>query len=199
MQVWNVLHSARWKYGMQKLRKNGHLCTIAPRCRAISLQLRHISTIGKNLLNSNISSAGPHNMVNFGPLTTEIGWRVWGTPANFTGFCVLTFLHRHCSTEVNQTLHDVWPSSGLVDYICIFGGSCPLTEFYLVQNSLCVQVLRSPVLATLLYGTRAMGFSQTLQHGTRNEITELSLLVIFDTGCHLYSEGGHHVGHSRTF
>ena len=29
----------------------------------------------------------PHNMVNFGPLTAEIGWRVWGTPENFnTGF-----------------------------------------------------------------------------------------------------------------
>jgi len=24
-------------------------------------------------------------MVNFGPLTAEIGWRVWGTPANFNG------------------------------------------------------------------------------------------------------------------
>ena len=25
-------------------------------------------------------------MVNFGPLATEIRWRVWGTPANFNGF-----------------------------------------------------------------------------------------------------------------
>jgi len=25
-------------------------------------------------------------MVNFGPLTAEIGWRVWGTPANFKPF-----------------------------------------------------------------------------------------------------------------
>jgi len=24
-----------------------------------------------------------HNMVNFGPLTAEIGWRVWGTPSKF--------------------------------------------------------------------------------------------------------------------
>ena len=28
----------------------------------------------KNLLNSNISSTCPHNIVNFGPLTAEIGW-----------------------------------------------------------------------------------------------------------------------------
>jgi len=32
-------------------------------------------------------------------------------------------------------------------YICIFGGSCPLTEFCPLQNSLFVQVLRSPMLA----------------------------------------------------
>jgi len=31
---------------------------------------------------------------------------------------------------------------------------------------------------------------------TRNEITELSLLVIFNRGRHLYSEGGHHLQQS---
>jgi len=31
-------------------------------------------------------------MANFGPLTAEIGWRVWGTPANFNGFRVLALL-----------------------------------------------------------------------------------------------------------
>jgi len=67
------------KYRMQKC----HLCTITQLCWAISSQLRHILTIGKNLLNSNISSTCLHNMVNFGPLTAEICWRVWGTPANY--------------------------------------------------------------------------------------------------------------------
>jgi len=37
-------------------------------------------------LSSNTSSTCPHNMANFGPLTAEIGWPVWGTPANFNGF-----------------------------------------------------------------------------------------------------------------
>jgi len=56
-------------------------------------------------------------MVNFGPLTAEIGWRVWGTSVNFNGFRVLaSLLHRRHSTEVNQTLHDLWPSPGLVHY-----------------------------------------------------------------------------------
>jgi len=31
-------------------------------------------------------------MVNFGPLTAEIGSGVWGTPTNFNGFCVLAAL-----------------------------------------------------------------------------------------------------------
>ena len=46
-----------------------------------------------------------------------------------------------------------------------FGGSWSLTEFCHVQNSLCVQVLHSPILAVLLHGTRAVGISKTLQHG----------------------------------
>jgi len=39
---------------------------------AISSQLRHVSTIGKNLLISSISATCPHNMVNFGLLAAEI-------------------------------------------------------------------------------------------------------------------------------
>jgi len=83
----------------------------------------------------------PHSMANFGPLTGEIGSGVWGTPANFNGFRVLaSLLQRHRSPEANQTLHDVWPSPWLVHYICMFGSSCPLTEFCHVQNSLCVLI-----------------------------------------------------------
>jgi len=77
---------------MQKLRKNRHLGTIAQLCWAMSLQLKHISTIGKNMFNSNTFSTFSHNMVNFGPLTAEIVWRVWGTPRNFNGFRVLASL-----------------------------------------------------------------------------------------------------------
>jgi len=38
-------------------------------------------------------------------------------------------------------------------YIYILGGSCPLMEFCQVQNSLCGQVSRSPVLAAIMHGT----------------------------------------------
>ena len=45
--------------GRKKVAKNRHLGTIPQLCRAISLQLRHVSTIGKNLLSSNISPTCP--------------------------------------------------------------------------------------------------------------------------------------------
>jgi len=71
-------------------------------------------TIGKKLLNNNISPTSPHNMVNFGPLTAEICWRVCSSPAAFNGIRVLVLLlQQHRSTEANQTLYDVWPSPGL--------------------------------------------------------------------------------------
>jgi len=78
--------------GPKKSPKSRHLATIAQFCRAISSQPRHLSTIGKNLLNSNISPTCPHNMVNFDPLAAEICWRVWGSSANFNGFRVLAAL-----------------------------------------------------------------------------------------------------------
>jgi len=72
----------------------------------------------KKLVNSNICSTYPHSMMNFSSLTAEIGWQVWETPVNFNGFCIFALLlHRCRSTEVHQTLHDVWPSPQLVHYI----------------------------------------------------------------------------------
>ena len=115
-----------------------------------------------------------YNMANFSPLTVELCWQVWHTLANFNGFRVLaSLLHQHRSTAVNQTLHDVRLSPALVYYICIFGTSCPLTEFCQLQNSLYVQVLCSPILAALMHVTPAVGISQTLRHGTRNGIMQL--------------------------
>jgi len=57
----------------------------------------------------------------------------------------------------------------------IFGGSCPVTEFCQVQHSLCVQVLRFPILAALLHGTRVVVVSQ--------------LTAALSRGRDLYSEG----------
>ena len=81
------------------MQKNRHLGTIAQLCPAVSSQLRHVSTIGKNFLNSNISPTCPHNMANFGPVTAEIVLVVWCTPAISTGFA--SCLH-YCSDVTHQ-------------------------------------------------------------------------------------------------
>ena len=66
-------------------------------------------------------------------------------------------------------------------YIFCWGGAAlALTEFCQAQYSLCAQVLRSPIFAALLHGNRAVGVSQTLRRGTRNGISELLLLIIFN-------------------
>ena len=90
--------------GPKKVAKNRRLGTILQICRAISSQLRHVSTIGKKLLSSNISSTCLHNMVNFGPLAAEIVLLVWGTPGNINGFRVLAaLLHGTLVVSVSQT------------------------------------------------------------------------------------------------
>jgi len=61
-------------------RKNRHFGAIAQLCRAISSELRHVSTIGKKLVKPQYLLHIPDNMVNFGLLISEIRWRVWGTP-----------------------------------------------------------------------------------------------------------------------
>ena len=115
-------------------------------CRAIFAIKARIDN-RKKMLSSNTSFTCPHNMVNFSLPAAEIVSLVWGTPANFNGFRILaSLLQRRRSTEANQTFHNVWPLPGLVDYIYIFGGCCSVTEFYQVQNSLCVlQFLRCPI------------------------------------------------------
>jgi len=70
-------------------------------------------------------------------------------------------------------------------HVYVFGDFFPRTEFCEVQNSLCVQVLRSPILAALLHGTRAVGISQTLRRSAESAT--------------YIRQGGHHVGHRPTF
>ena len=73
-----------------KVAKNRHLGTIPQFLSGYIFATKaYIDNRKKNLLSSNISCTRDHNMVNFGLLTAEICWRVWGTPANFNGFRVL--------------------------------------------------------------------------------------------------------------
>jgi len=157
MQVWNALwlaENTRHKYH-QKFAicapshtfYRPYLCNqgIYRRCR-------------KNLLNSNIASTCSHNMVNFGSLAADITLPVWGTPdivlRRSTKLCTMFGRLLGC-------------------YIYIFGGSCPLMEFYQVQNSLC------PNLAFYIGGISARHSSSLHQ----------PKFAAFSTGHHLYSAG----------
>ena len=168
MQVWNVLHVPRWNSpsGHHRTTLSGYIFTT----KAL------IDNRKKNLLSGNISSTCRHNMVNFSLLAAKIVSLVWGSSANFNGFRILaSLLQRCCSTEVNQTSHNVWPLPGLVDYVYIFSSCCSVTEFCQVQNSLCVlQVLRSP-----------LGSVTAWQSSSGREPN----FVTLSSGHHLYSAG----------
>ena len=147
----------------------------------------------KNLLNSNISSRRAHNMANFSPLTAQISLPVWGTPANFNRFCILaSSLQQRRSPDANQTLHDLWPSPDWYTIYTFLGAFAPLAEFCYVQNSLCVQVLHSPILAALQQGTPAAGVSQTAWY------KEWNYGSFAESATYIWL-GGHHVGHRPTF
>jgi len=75
----------------------------SPNLSGRRLDVYHTSTHGVALvrilesmcctrLAANSSFTCPDNMVNFGLLTAEIRWRLWGTAANFNGFRVLAAL-----------------------------------------------------------------------------------------------------------
>ena len=83
--------------GRKKVAKNRHFGTITQLCRAVSSQLRHVSTIGKKL-NIDTASTCPHNMVNVGLLTAEIRLRVWGTLQISTGFASWQRYCQHSSS-----------------------------------------------------------------------------------------------------
>jgi len=135
--------------GRKNYAKNHHLRTIAQLCRAICSQGRHVSTIGKKLLNGNIVSVCSHNMVNFGPLTAEICWRVWAPQQISTGFASWLRYCRDVAQRRSTKLCTVF--GPLLHWYTIYAlwgrGCCPLTEFCQLQYSLCIQVLRSPILS----------------------------------------------------
>ena len=71
MQIWNLLHAARWKHRTQKSRQkspSGHHRTTLS---GISSQLRHISTIGKKLVKQQYVL---HMSPQYGELRPTNGW-----------------------------------------------------------------------------------------------------------------------------
>ena len=145
----------------------------------ISLQLRHVSTSGKKLVNSNISSTCPHNMVNFGPLAAEIGWWVCGTPANVNGFHILALLLHQChSVEANQTawcMAVIWAGTLYIHFRMLL----PPNGIHFASKS-CILLYWQHYCTTL-----KQCMSAKLWHSAEGAIC--------------IRQGGHHVGHQPTF
>jgi len=134
-------------------------------------------------------------MANVGPLTAEISLPVWGIPAHFNGFRGLASLLQRCrSLEANQTLHDVWPSPGLVHYIYTFGDSCPDrilpgAKFTLLRPSLAFSYTGSVTAPHLSSSCKPnfVAWYREWNYGT------------FAEGATYIRLGSHHVGHRPTF
>ena len=128
-----------------------------------------------------------------GTVAAEIGWFVWGTPANFNGFRVLaSLLHRRRSTEVNQTLHDVRPSHALVVWYTIYRHtfSGALANGILSGAKFTLR----PSLALSYIGSVTAWHSSHTVVWDKEGSSELSLLF-----CTTYiRKGSHHVGHRPT-
>jgi len=121
-------------------------------------------------------------MVNFGPWRLRLV-RLFGAPQQIsTGSA--SWL-RYCSDVAQRKPTKLCTMLGrLLGWYTIYtfsGGSCRIREFRQVQNSLRVQVLRSPTLPAFLHGSRVVGVRQTLRSSAE--------------GATYIRQGGHHVGH----
>ena len=97
MQVWNVLHVARWNTGRKKLPKICHLGTITQLCRAVSLQLRRASTIRKKLVKQQYLL---HMSLQYGELQPTNGWDRFGSLGNPSKFQWVSKSWLHCCNDI---------------------------------------------------------------------------------------------------
>jgi len=141
-----------------------------------------------------MSSTCLHNIANFGPLTAEIGSRVWGTPANFNGFRILpSLLQRRRSTEANQTLHSVWPSPALVYYVYIFGA---LARGRILSGA---KFTLRPSFAFAYTGSTIERHSSSGRQPNFAASYKEWNYATFAEGATYIRQDGHHIGHQPTF
>jgi len=107
----------------------------------------------------------PHMSSQYGKLRPISGsdWFVsLRHPRKFQWVSLLGFVTAATSLNAQRQLTKLCTMNGrLLGWETIYTRFCPVTEFCQVQNSLCIQVLHSPILAALLHGTRVVGVSQT--------------------------------------
>ena len=185
MQVWNVLHAACWKYRMQKWRKK--IAIIAP---SHKLSGWIFATAGmyrqseKNFLNSNISTCPTI-------WRTLAHYSVWdpfgslGQLSKFQRVSHIGFVTAATSFIGGQPyfarcLAVSWAATLYIH----FRGSCSLTEFHHVQNSLCVQLFAFSYIGSVTSWHSSSGRQPNFAalYHTGNGITELSQTAPFIFG-----------------
>jgi len=139
MQVWNVLHTARWKYRTQKWCKkspSAHHCTTLLGC--IFATKARIDNQNKKKF---VKQQYLHMSSQYGELRPTNSWDLLtslGHPANFNGFHVLAAsLHGTPVVGVSQTL---WHWTDGTTYIWQGGhhvGNWPTFLVYYYNKSLC--------------------------------------------------------------
>jgi len=183
MHVWKCASCSSLKIRDAKITQKIAICTPSP--NFVGLYLCSYFIYWQLVKTCYISSTCPHNMVNVGPLMAEIGLPVWGTVTNFNGFIVsASLLHWRLWTEVNQTLHDVWPSPWLVHYIYLFRAVAPNRILPGAKFALCLSLAFSYI-CSITVRTWVVGDSQTLQCSAE--------------GAAYIWQGGHRIGHWPTF
>jgi len=188
MQVWNVVTRLAGNTG----RKNCHMHTIAQLCQAISSQLRHISTIGKNLLNSNISSM----FLQYGKLRPTSGWDWFGSLGHASKF--QRFLHLGFVTAAftggqpnfAQCLAVSWAATLCIHFPGLLppDGISPCAKFTL-HPSLALSYIGS-VTARHSSSGHQPNFAAWYKEWNYGTFTESATYIRL---------GGHHVGHLSMF
>jgi len=179
MQVWNDMCCPQLAemQDAKNHQKSGHSGTTVWGC---IFAIKACINNRKKLLNSraHIPQYGEHRCTNGWDRFTSLGH-----PNKFQRVSRLAFVTAATSLTGGQPNFARWPSAGLVHCIYILRGSCPLTEFYQVQNSLYVPNL------VLLYWQR---YCTALQQQTSAKlcgVVQEMELRNFHRGRHLYSAG----------
>jgi len=152
----------------------------------MSSQRRHVSTIGKKLLNSNTSPTCSFHVVNFRLLAAEINSLVWGTPATFDGYRVLaSLLQRRHSPEANQTA----PSLAMVPLVSCTGTHTFLEVLAPWRNFATCTIHSASKSCVLLYWQIYCTALQQRGQPNCSGVVQGMELRNFRRGRHLYSAG----------
>jgi len=136
-------------------------------CRAVSSQLRHVSTIGKKYVKQQYLL---HMFSQCGVLQPTSGWdrlTSLGHSCKFQRISRIGFVTAATSLTGGQPNFTRCLAVSWAGILYIHFGLFPFTEFCQAQNSFYVQILPSPMLAVLLHGTRTAGVNQTLRRWQR--------------------------------